>query len=134
MRKITEIIVHCSATPPTMDIGVEEIRKWHTEGNGWSDIGYHDVIKRDGTIEPGRPIETPGAHARNHNQNSIGVCLVGGVDKKGKAVFNFTRHQMASLRVYMHQRKNQFPKAVFKGHNDVSSKDCPCFDVGAYFG
>lgn len=138
MRKINELIVHASYTKPTMDIGAAEIRTWHTDprsagGRGWSDIGYHDVIRRNGVIEPGRPIETPGAHAKGHNDNSIGVCLIGGMDKSGKPFFNFTSHQMDALRLYVHQKRILFPKIIVKGHNEVSSKPCPCFNVSAYF-
>lgn len=133
MRKINSIIVHCSFTKPTMDIGVNEIRQWHTD-KGWSDIGYHFVITRDGLVQTGRPIETPGAHARGHNDFSIGVCLVGGMDKKGKAVFNYTQAQMDSMKGFISHLQKKYPKAILKGHNEVSSKDCPCFDVPAYFG
>ena len=46
--KTDTIVIHCSATPKDMDIGVEKIKHWHTVDNGWDDIGYHYVIKRDG--------------------------------------------------------------------------------------
>ena len=81
MRKINEIILHCSATPASMDIGAKEIRDWHVNGNHWRDIGYHWVIRRDGTVEKGRPEYQVGAHCLNHNANSIGVCMVGGTKK-----------------------------------------------------
>ncbi len=80
MREINEIIVHCSATPESMDIGVKEIRDWHVNDNKWDDIGYHFVIRRDGTIECGRSIDKAGAHCKGHNAHSIGMCLVGGED------------------------------------------------------
>ncbi len=137
MRAINEIIIHCSFTKASMDIGVKEIRQWHTDpkpkGNGWSDIGYHYVIARDGEIQTGRPVETPGAHARNHNAKSIGVCLVGGMDKEGKPRFNYTQPQMDALKAHINHLKRKYPKAKIIGHNDVSNKDCPCFNVGAYF-
>jgi len=73
---IQKLIIHCADTPPNMDVGAEEIRRWHVEGNGWSDIGYHYVIRRCGLIETGRDESTPGAHVRGHNTGSIGVCMV----------------------------------------------------------
>jgi N-acetylmuramoyl-L-alanine amidase len=131
MRDINSLIVHCSATPPSMDIGAKEIKKWHVDGNKWSDIGYHYVIRRSGMIEPGRPISKPGAHAKGYNGDSIGVCLVGGVDSLGQSEFNYTFNQMAALRTVIEAWKG---KQVF-GHRDLdSSKDCPCFDVSALFG
>ena len=78
MRKINEIILHCAYTPVTMDIGVSEIRDWHINERGWSDVGYHYIIRLDGTIELGRPIEKIGAHTKGRNRNSIGICYVGG--------------------------------------------------------
>ena len=81
MRTIDKIVVHCSATPDYMDIGAGTIRQWHTDpspkGNGWSDIGYHYVVRRNGEIEKGRPDRIAGAHARGANATSIGICWVG---------------------------------------------------------
>ena len=51
MRSINEIIVHCSATREGQHIPVETIKKWHVEGRGWSDIGYHFYVELDGTIK-----------------------------------------------------------------------------------
>ncbi len=129
-RKINEIIVHCSATPPHMDIGVKEIRQWHVRDRGWSDIGYHVVIRRDGTIEDGRPMNVAGAHCRGHNAHSIGVCLVGGVDKDNKPQFNFTADQARTLRYYVGNIKDVHPHIKLSGHRDYNhKKNCPCFDV-----
>ena len=97
MRDIKKIIIHCSATSAEMDIGAKEIAQWHKD-RGWSDIGYHFVIRRDGTIEHGRPVERPGAHARHHNNDSIGICLVGGINESGEPDSNFTFDQIVSLK------------------------------------
>lgn len=138
MRKINLILVHCSATPAAMDVGVREIRAWHTlpppKGNGWADIGYHFVIRRDGTVETGRPIAQTGAHAAGHNAHSIGVCLVGGVDTggpKGQAVNNFTAAQFKSLKKLLVQLQKDHPGvARILGHRDVQpGKACPSFSV-----
>lgn len=80
-RNVKKIAVHCSDSDDSLDIGVKQIRKWHVDlppnGNGWSDIGYHFVIRRDGRIEKGRDMDTVGAHVKGHNSDSIGICLVG---------------------------------------------------------
>ena len=131
MRKITQLIIHCSDTPPGMDIGVDEIRQWHTSPpRNWSDIGYHVVIRRDGTLEEGRDIERPGAHTLGQNKNSIGVCLVGGY----KGQFDFNYRQLESLMTFVGIIKERFPDIELNGHNDYSEKDCPCFDVEEFFG
>ena len=85
MRDINQIIVHCSATPPSMIVGADDIRKWH-KARGWSDIGYHYVIKRNGVTEKGRDITRVGAHAKGHNEDSLGVVLIGGIDEDGKYI------------------------------------------------
>lgn len=148
MREINMIVVHCSATPPNMNIGAAKIKEWHTNINKWSDIGYHYVITRDGTIEEGRPVDRPGAHARGFNADSIGVCLVGGVDVNGEADCNFTRAQWVALGSCLDTLANSYGPAKIVGHRDLSPdkdgdgiidanerlKACPSFDVAAWIG
>jgi N-acetyl-anhydromuramyl-L-alanine amidase AmpD len=131
-RKIKGIIIHCSATKPSMDIGVEEITDWHVIGNKWSDIGYHYVIKRDGTLEHGRDVNKDGAHCKGHNKNTVGICLVGGVNDKGTPQDNFTPPQYDTLESLVENLVWQDwvnVDAYIKGHNEFSSKACPSFDV-----
>lgn len=144
MRAIDLIVIHCSATDPSRDIGVDEIREMHVAGKGWQDIGYHFVIRRNGIIEIGRDIDIPGAHARGHNQRSVGICLVGGVDEECYPDCNYTHMQFDSL--YSFVRKD-YPLINVVGHRDLSPdingdgtiqasefvKECPCFDVGEFF-
>lgn len=133
MRPIDKIIIHCSDTPSNMDIGVVEIRRWHTDpeprGNGWSDIGYHYVIRRDGTVELGRPELVAGAHTRGQNKHSIGICVVGGRGKGGVAETNFTHQQWSALRKLVARLTQKYPDAEVYGHNDFSSKACPTFNA-----
>ena len=133
MREINQIIIHCSATYADMDIGVEQIRKWHLDRN-WSDIGYHFCIRRNGAIEDGRPLDIAGAHAKGHNSNSIGLVMIGGKGRDGKQANNFTAAQWKALDMYLRELKRKYfldDKDII-GHNEVSAKDCPCFDVRAY--
>lgn len=129
------IVVHCAATPPTLDIGVAEIRKWHTdpppEGRGWSDIGYHFVIRRNGNIETGRPHATQGAHVAGYNAESVGICLVGGVDATHKPSPNYTEAQWIALRALVHAMTIEYPNAEVLGHRDFPNvaKACPSFAV-----
>lgn len=133
MRKITKIIVHCSATPEGKDYSVNTIRDWHL-ARGWRDIGYHFVIYRNGEIAEGRPIEQSGAHTKGENYCSIGICYIGGVEaekKDGKWPPKDTRtaDQVAALQDLLCQLKEQYPAAVVYGHRDFSSKACPSFDA-----
>ena len=137
MRNISKIIIHCAATPPDRDIGAAEIRQWHTlpepQGNGWVDIGYHGVIRRDGTLDSGRPLDQVGAHTVGHNKSSIGICLIGGVSEDGKTPeANFTTAQWDSLRRVLHDLKSRYPDATIHGHNEFSPNACPAFNVQAW--
>jgi len=138
MRAIEMIIVHCAATPARLDIGAAEIRRWHTtpkpDGRGWRDIGYHYVIRRDGEVETGRPLEQSGAHAYGFNARSIGVCLVGGVDGGGRAQNNFNGEQFAALHDLIAMLEQRFGRLDIRGHRDLPRvrKDCPSFDVRAW--
>jgi len=132
MRTITKIIIHCADTPANMDIGVEEIRAWHLERH-FSDVGYHHIIRRDGTDERGRPHEQTGAHVAGHNANSIGVCMVGGKGKNNAAEANFTRAQWAALERLVVNLTRLYPAATVHGHNEFSSKACPAFNVQSWW-
>tara|TARA_R110002096_G_C14023982_1_gene670364 strand:+ start:43 stop:462 length:420 start_codon:yes stop_codon:yes gene_type:complete len=134
MREINKIIVHCSATKPSMDIGKKEINDWHV-AKGWDGIGYHYVIRRNGVVSKGRDISKAGAHAKGHNFGSIGVCLVGGVDNEGIADDNFTIKQYNSLYQLIKFLFATFPAKELMGHRDLPNvnKSCPCFDVSAWY-
>ena len=129
------LVVHCSATPDDMDIGVAEIDRWH-KAKGWRGIGYHFVIRRDGTIEYGRPLSTPGAHAAGFNSKSIGICLVGGINDEGDPEDNFTAIQKTMLRSKLNELKfEKYKHAEVLGHRDLPNvkKACPSFDVRAWW-
>ena len=94
------------------------------------DIGYHFYITRDGEIHRGRSLEEVGAHCRNHNAHSIGVCYEGGLDADGKPKDTRTLEQRGALFALLRELKRQFPKALIVGHRDLNPmKGCPCFDA-----
>ena len=128
MRHINTIIIHCSDTYTSMDIGYDEIRQWHVVENGWDDVGYHSIIRRDGTIEAGRPVGTPGEHAKGYNHDSIGICMVGGKGDDNEPDCNFTSAQWAALKELCLDMMFMYNAEII-GHRDVSHKACPCFDV-----
>lgn len=130
------IFVHAADTPPSMDIGWKDIQQWHVRDNGWSAIGYHVVIRRDGTIEAGRPLDSIGAHVASRNADSVGVCLIGG---KGKysgmdPLAHYTGAQMVSLLAVLKELRTEFPGAEVLGHRDADQrKQCPSFDVKNWY-
>jgi len=130
MRQINKIIVHCSATREGQDISVETIRKWHVEGRGWTDIGYHFYIDIHGDIYKGRDIAKIGAHTKGYNRNSIGICYAGGVESDGKTPKD-TRYdcQKESLLAVLRTLKAMYPNADIHSHNDFANKACPSFNA-----
>lgn len=139
-ESIKYLVVHCSATPPNIDVGVKEIDQWHRD-KGWIEIGYHLVIRRvegpyGGLIEYGtRTFMKKGAHVGVWNSFSLGICMVGGVDSEGKPENNFTEDQFKALYKTIKFLNGIFPKAKIVGHRDFEgvSKACPCFDVQGWW-
>lgn len=129
MRTITLIIVHCSANRAGSALRMADIDSYH-RSLGWIGCGYHYVIPTDGAIEPGRPEEMVGAHCKNHNRHSIGVCYIGGLSKGGKPADTRTDAQRIALRNLLEQLHRRYPDALIVGHRDLDpQKACPCFDV-----
>ena len=129
MRKITLIIIHCSAVRPRQQSSAQDIDRWHRQ-RGWKGIGYHFVVRRDGTVEPGRPIEKVGAHCKNHNSHSIGVCYEGGLNEAGQPADTRTPEQKKALRQLIKTLRARFPRALVVGHHTLDPlKSCPNFDA-----
>ena len=129
-RTIKEIIVHCTATPEGRVETVQSIRNMH-KAKGWSDIGYHYLIGLNGERWEGRNVNLIGAHCEGHNSNSIGVCYVGGVDKKMQAKDTRTEKQKDALVALLRDLRKLYPKAKIYGHRDFDKKGkaCPSFDA-----
>lgn len=130
MRTVTLLIIHCSATPQGVALGFEDCRLDHIRHRGFSDIGYHFYVTRDGVIHRGRPLEKAGAHCRDHNRHSIGICYEGGLDARYRPADTRTPEQKASLLALLKELKARFPKALVVGHHDLNPmKECPCFEA-----
>lgn len=128
-RNITEIIVHCSATAEGKDFTTAQIKQWHL-ARGFSDIGYHWVIYRDGSVHPGRDESKIGAHCTGHNSYSIGVCYIGGCTTDGITPKDTrTAAQKAALLKLLKELKSRYPRATIHGHREFANKACPSFDA-----
>ncbi len=133
MRKINEIIVHCSATPEGHDVTVADIDRWH-KARGWRCVGYHYIIYRDGSVHTGRPVEQIGAHCTGHNSSSIGICYIGGLAADNKTPKDTrTPAQIKALRDLVEELRAKYPGATVHGHREFAPKACPCFDVRKEF-
>ena len=127
---IKYLAVHCSASKPDVYVDASVINRWHVD-RGFAKIGYHYVIKRDGTVEKGRADTEIGAHVQGYNRMSLGICLAGGLDANGNPLANYTNEQYAALEILLKKLLVTHPHAVVQGHRDFPNvaKACPCFDV-----
>ncbi len=130
MQEVRYIVVHCTGTPLSQRVSVSDIDSWH-KAQGWSGIGYHWYIDRDGHIFPGRPETQAGAHVVGFNNHSIGVCYEGGINEKGQDDDTRTEKQKIALLFVLKDLKKSYPKAIILGHRDFPNvhKSCPCFDA-----
>jgi N-acetylmuramoyl-L-alanine amidase len=128
MRDIKEIIIHCSATREGRNFTAADIDQWHKD-RGYQKIGYHFVILLSGKVERGRELWEVGAHALKHNAYSIGICYIGGCDSQMKPKDTRTPEQTVCLIKLLNELKVKFPNAKIIGHNELSNKACPSFDV-----
>ena len=133
MRKITHIIIHCTATRADRSFSVQSLEASH-KARGFITIGYHYYITRDGQVHPCRPESMVGAHARHHNAHSIGICYVGGLDARGIPADTRTDAQKRSMAALLRSLRLDYPDACITGHRDLPGvkKACPCFDVKAW--
>ena len=134
-RKVNNIILHCSATPEGKDFTVENIRQWH-KAQGWSDIGYHWVIYRDGSINKGRDENLVGTHCAGHNSGSIGINYIGGVASDGKTPKDTrTQAQKKSLIKLVKELLEKYNLTLdnVHCHNDYTNKKaCPSFSRNTF--
>lgn len=129
MREITEIIVHCTATPAGRDVTASDVDRYHRL-RGFRCIGYHYLVRLDGTVEKGRPEQEIGAHCKDHNSQSIGVAYSGGVKADGVTPMDTrTQAQRLSLRRLLVELRGRYPDAKIRSHRDFAQKACPSFNA-----
>lgn len=123
------IVLHCSGVMPNVHQDISRIDEYH-RSKGWNGVGYHEYVRRDGTVQHGRPMWKVGAHVVGHNKYSIGICYEGGLNSAAVAEDTRTPEQVRALRELVERYHAYFPDAVIVGHNDLDpSKPCPCFDA-----
>ena len=133
MRQITEIIVHSTATPSGMRATASDIDRWHRQ-KGYDGIGYHFVVLHDGTIQAGRAVATIGAHCKGHNEHTIGVAYVGGLNSSKQSSDTRTQAQKLSLTALIKSLISQYPTIrKVSGHRDYCNTACPSFDASAEY-
>lgn len=132
IARVDFIVVHCAATPEGRDLTVQDIDRMHRQ-RGFKKVGYHYVIRLDGTVDKGRPDDEPGAHAQGVNSRSLGICYIGGIaaDKAMTPKDTRTPAQTAALAALLTHLTAAHPRAEVLGHRDLPNvhKACPSFDV-----
>lgn len=142
-KPIRAVVIHCTATPGGRPHTIDDIRRWHM-ARGWSDVGYHWLIHLDGTISKGRDMRLMGAHTRGHNNGTIGIAYVGGIDAETNRPGD-TRSPLQKLAIerlldqlaleYGEVQADGFRRIAVHGHNQFNpAKACPSFDVKAEYG
>lgn len=129
-RFIDEIIYHCTATQEGKDYTVNDIRAWH-KARGFSDVGYHYIVYRDGRIMLGRPVGQVGAHVSGHNTGTIGISYVGGVAKDGKTPKDTRTPAQVASSLWLVAELRKIHRGIKRvtGHNKYAAKACPSFNV-----
>lgn len=98
----------------------KQVDEWH-KSNGWSGIGYHFFVRKDGGIYRGRPIDKMGSHVLHRNNESVGICAEGDYDKEQ----TMPTAQKAAIKELLRYLKGIYPAAKIAGHREVGSSDCP---------
>lgn len=142
MGKLRYLVIHCTATPEGREVSSADIRRWHTspppKGRGWKQVGYTDMIHLDGKTErlvPNNedawvdPWEVTNG-AKGYNSVSRHLVYVGGLASDAKTSKDTrTAAQLKTMATYVRSFHHRFPEVEIVGHNQLSAKDCPCFDV-----
>ena len=128
-RPVERVFLHCSASDNPDHDDIATIRAWHVDGNGWSDVGYHYFIRRDGTLESGRPLERVPAAQADRNVRTIAICL------HGLAAESFAAAQYRALIGLARDIDRAYDgRVTFHGHCEVSDKPCPVFPYAEVLG
>lgn len=124
-RWVNRVFLHCSASDNPAHDDVSVMDAWH-KARGWSGVGYHFFIKKNGTIQVGRPIEQVPAAQGGNNAGTIAICCHGLLKEK------FTEAQFNAVRALCKDINNAYNgRITFHGHCEVSSKTCPVYDYKA---
>lgn len=124
-RFVTDcIVVHHIGMANNDDVSAETVHQWHLN-QGWAGIGYHFLIRKDGTVEQGRPLGTVGAHVYGENRHTVGINLAGNFEMgvPTEAQKNSAARLIAALcTVY---QLDPMWQGTVKGHRDLNATACP---------
>jgi len=139
-RYIDKIVLHCSATNNTKAYTAYDIDEWHRQRWGHdSGCGYHYVVLLDGAIQKGRWVDYPGAHVKDNNENTIGICYIGGLDERGRPAWDRLQpKQKESIIRLVTKLSDSYGLDPYNGdlmgHYEFPNvrKDCPCINMDKF--
>lgn len=127
--RIDHLTIHCAATPEGRDVKAATISQWDIAKFG--QVSYHIVVELDGSAVRTLADDRRGAHVGGRNTGNVGICYVGGVDRRGAPKDTRTPAQRETLRRLVTEYRGRHPDLVVRGHRDWPgvAKACPSFDV-----
>lgn len=146
MAQLKRLVIHCTDTPEGRKVSSDDIRSWHTSptsqgGRGWKQVGYTDMFHLDGTVERlvknnedanVDPWEITNG-AKGYNSTSRHIVYVGGRAATSKTPKDTrTEEQKEAMKQYVLDFHRRYPDVAIVGHNALSNKACPSFDVPAW--
>lgn len=141
LRDFTEVVVHATDTTKDMEVNYDVLKAWDVTERSLSEVGYHFIILRDGSLQVCRPISVDGVHSlKDHNENSIGIAFVGGLlgnrnNREAKrSSKSFTMEQFNTFDTFMRAFYTVVPGGQAWGHNDIdhTRRSDPHFNVPLY--
>lgn len=144
MSKLKYLVIHCLATPEGREITRQDLEQWHLKERGWSRLGYSDLIHIDGRLENLIEFDQDdnvdsweiSNGAKGYNGIARHVAYVGGASSKKEAWMKHyppkdtrTEAQNYTLEQYVRFTILRHPNIKVIGHNEISNKSCPSFDV-----
>ena len=123
-RRVTDqIVIHHTGNPMDDDLSAAEIDASH-KAQGWTCIVYHYVVRKDGTVEQGRPHWMVGAHAYGHNSHTIGIHVCGNFE-----IGEPTDEQIESLAMLLANLCADYSLPIDRytivGHRELMPTACP---------
>jgi N-acetylmuramoyl-L-alanine amidase len=130
-RNITELFLHCTAS--NQNASVSSIQRYWRESLGWKSPGYHIIIKPDGTFTYLLDFNQISNGVRGRNSISVNISYIGGIDSRGRAMDNRTEEQKITEEMIIKLFTQRFPRIKLRGHNEVTNKACPSYNVKQYY-
>jgi N-acetyl-anhydromuramyl-L-alanine amidase AmpD len=112
----TAVIHHAAVS----QCSIEDIHRWHTIDRKWCGAGYHFLVRKDGAIWLGRPLDVAGAHVAGHNSHTIGVCCEGDFSRERMGLA-----QLRALIDLLDLLRQLYPGIKVVGHNQLNATECP---------